>query len=306
MKRFLIHISGIIVATYLLMFAPDFLYTSVYMKSAPRTSFQLFRIHQNTKVNYIFIGSSRVRNHIVPSLIMQMTGKTALNAGIDGWKMADILTMVKLTNEYNIRADTIFIQLDYSYNLLEHARMSQFTLAPFAKENAVLEQHFSELGQSRYVNLPFLRYMETDRKNGMREVMLNLMGKKTTAVVDGGFEENTGPERFDEKNVFPEKIVHNNPIIRKIDSICLAHNLKPVYFCAPIWHNTEGIEYIGKLKKEMPDMLDFSNRIQERALFRNNLHLNKKGAEIFTLLFINEVLTNRRNVRQEEPALYSR
>jgi len=69
MKKFIILIIVTLFTVLIVSLAFDLVYTHTYKNSNPRSKFQYLRSLKNTKINYIFLGSSRVDNGIVPSII---------------------------------------------------------------------------------------------------------------------------------------------------------------------------------------------------------------------------------------------
>ncbi len=117
MRKFGIFIGIFLFLGLALAVALDFGFTTIYKQAVPRTKFQYLRSLANTKVNYIFLGSSRVENGIDPKVIKQLTQKSVANAGYEAAKLGDLYTMLQLVQEYRIKADTIFIQVDYIFDI---------------------------------------------------------------------------------------------------------------------------------------------------------------------------------------------
>lgn len=113
MRAFLKYFIFIILLVVAILFLLDYSFTKVYENAKPRTKFQYFRSLKNKKIDYIFLGSSRVDNTIVPAIIEEQTGKKAVNLGFQATKLGDVYTMLQLIQEYNIQTEKIFIQVDY-------------------------------------------------------------------------------------------------------------------------------------------------------------------------------------------------
>lgn len=182
MKKFSKHIIGGIVMLLIVMSVLDVAYTKVYQTSYPRTKFQYLRSLKNKKVDYIFIGSSRVENGIVPSIEKKKTGKEAVNLGFQAAKLGDIYTLLQLVKEYDIHYETILIQVDYIYNFVDgNSNMFQYEMVPFIRENAITKGYSDTYTINPVANyyVPFYRYCDNDLKIGFREVFANLIYKKT-------------------------------------------------------------------------------------------------------------------------------
>ena len=189
MKKFGKHIIGGFLAILIMMLVLDFLYTKIYETSNPRNKFQYLRSLKNKKRDYIFIGSSRVENGIIPALIYNKTGKTSLNLGFQAARLADIFTILQLIKAYNIQYETIFIQVDYIYNMSGHSNIFQSEMIPFIRENTITKQHNDHHSKNPTANyyVPFYRYCQNDLKTGFREVFANLVDKKTNIIPNEGF-----------------------------------------------------------------------------------------------------------------------
>lgn len=78
MKRFIKRLAIIITVTVILLFCLDTVYTEVYIRSHIRNKTKYVLQMNNQKINYIFLGSSRVENHIDTELVNKLTSKKAL------------------------------------------------------------------------------------------------------------------------------------------------------------------------------------------------------------------------------------
>ena len=89
MRKFVIQIIGILSISLILLLVFDFTYTTIYENANPRTKFQYLRSLKNTKVNYVFLGSSRVENGIDPFIVENRTQKKCINLGYEAAKLGD-------------------------------------------------------------------------------------------------------------------------------------------------------------------------------------------------------------------------
>jgi hypothetical protein len=292
MKKFIKYSIGGIVAIMVLMTLLDLAYTKIYENSYPRTKFQYLRSLKDKKVDYIFLGSSRVENGIVPSIIHNKTGKEAVNLGGQAAKLDDIYTVLQLINEYNIHCKTIFIQIDYSYNSVEgNSNIFQYEMAPFLRENEITKHYSDKYAASPLADyyLPFYRYCTNDLKLGFREVWSNLIGQKTTIVLNKGFTALLGnPKEL--KGSLPDRIINRNVVLDNIRAFCKQNKIEVVYFCAPFCKYNRNQGYITKLKNKIPELIDFSGAIQNDQMFVNCNHLNEAGAKRFTEIIVDKLL----------------
>lgn len=296
MRVFLKHIIFIFLIVVSILFFLDYSYTKIYENSKPRTKFQYFRSFKNRKIDYIFLGSSRVDNTIVPTTIEEQTGKKALNLGFQAAKLGDIYTMLQLIKEYDIQFEKIFIQVDYIFNLEDgYSNVLQHELMPFIRENKItkdyFDRHFSDEKQLYYV--PFFRYNYFDVKIGLRELLLNVANKETNICKNKGFTALHG-NSIQHGNALPHEIVTRNKYYDKIVAFGRIHKMSLVFFCAPFCKHTENLDFIQKLKEKIPELYDFSNAVTDDKMFQNCSHLNGDGAEYFSKYKIQKMLTDKK------------
>lgn len=292
MKKFYKYIVVGIAAMLIVMSVLDVVYTKIYDSSYPRTKFQYLRSLKGKKVDYIFIGSSRVENGIVPSVIQEKTGKTALNLGFQAAKLGDIYTLLQLVKEYNIHCETIFIQIDYIYNFLGgNSTMFQYEMAPFIRENAITKAYSDKYAVNPIANyyIPFYRYCDNDLKIGFREIFANLIHKRTSIVPNKGFKASEGNSTKLEGSL-PGVILDKNSILENIQSFVKQNKMKVVFYCAPFCRNNQNKDFTLKLKKKIPELQDFSGVIKDDRMFQNCNHLNDSGAKRFTEILTDNLL----------------
>jgi hypothetical protein len=292
MKKIVFFVLSILVLLMVFLVGLDFLYTTTYSVAPARTKFQYFRSLKNQQVDYLFLGSSRVENTIDPAIIMAKTGKRVVNMGFQAAKLSDIYLLLKLVKEYHIKTGKIFIQLDYIYNIENgFSNVLPYQLMPFIRENAstkeYFERHYSQDKLLYY--MPFYRYCHFESKIGSRELLANIVQKKTTIMAEQGF---YGLEGVTGNTVesLPIELAATNNYFVKIKSFAAKNNLEVVFFCAPFSKNNNNLSYISKLKARVPELYDFSLLIDDETMFHDSYHLNKKGATYFTESFITTVL----------------
>lgn len=293
MKRFLKEIALILGLALVMMIGLDLVYTKIYTLSPPRTKFQMAKSLEGKKVDYVFLGSSRVENHIIPSLIAEKTGKTAYNLGFQSVRLFDILTMLKLLKAYDIDAKKVFVQIDYNFDQTGRSVHLPFEMAPFIHDNAVTAEYFA--GQPDYFGfnyVPFYRYCAYDYKIGFREVMLNLVRKKTAIIASRGYYP-LYDQNLTGDFALPADIQDSNREFEAIKKYCKDNRIDVTYFCAPVWQETPNIGYFEKLRKKIPELVDYSRVFRGDEMFDNKNHLNDKGAHAFTQIIIDDLLLKK-------------
>lgn len=294
MKKFVIFIIGFLLCFLIVLISLDLVFTTVYSNAEPRTKFQYLRSLEGKKIDYIFIGSSRVNSGIVPSVIKSKVNRTVLNLGFHYAHLGDIYTVLQLVKKYKIKSDSIFIQVDYMYN--ENRGVSHnlpYELAPFFWENEIIRDYLIDhVGVDKAIYyLPFVRYCRNETKMGFREIFANLIGKKNSELSDKGYDPLEGIEQ---QNVghrtLPSEISVKNIYHEKIKYFGKANNMNIIFYCAPFCKHTNNIDYVKKLKVKIPDLYDFSTVIKEDSLFVNCFHLNDAGARKFTEIFAEKLI----------------
>lgn len=292
MKKFSTYIVVGTLIILAVMSVLDLVYTKIYETSYPRSKFQYLRSLKNKKVDYIFIGSSRVENGIVPSVIYKKTGKNAVNLGFQAAKLGDIYTVLQLIKQYNIHSDKILIQVDYIYNMEGgHSNMFQYEMIPFIRENAITKKYSDTYSENPVANyyIPFYRYCNNDLKIGFREVFANVIGKKTNIIANRGYGAKYG-NSTKMQGALPDTILGRNAILDSIQFYVKQNHMEVLFYCAPFCQNNQNKDFTTKLKSKIPGFLDFSNVIEDDAMFLNCNHLNDTGAQRFTEIFTEEVL----------------
>lgn len=294
MKKFLIHITTIFIFTLLIMLVLDYGYTKIYEDSKPLTKFQMFRSKKGKKIDYAFLGSSRVDNSIIPSIIEKKTGKSALNLGFQASKLDDIYTILKLFKSYDIKSEKIFIQIDYIYNIYGNSNIMQYELIPFINDNEVTQNHFKSFPNYWALkNVPFYRYCINDLKIGFRQVFINIINKKSSTIENLGYSPLEGSSLEGTGYVLPEKILDKNPVYNKIVSYARENNITISFYCAPFWQKTKNLHYVDQLKRKVKGLKDYSGCIKTDTYFSNNSHLNHKGATYFTHLIAKDIISKK-------------
>jgi hypothetical protein len=297
MRAFLKLIVFTFLIVFSILFFLDYSYTKVYENAKPRTKFQYFRSFKNKRIDYIFLGSSRVDNAIVPAIIEEQTGKKAINLGFQASKLGDIYTLLLLIKEYNIKTEKIFIQVDYIFNLEDgYSNVMEHELMPFIRENKItrdyFERHFSDEKHLYY--FPFFRYGYFDVKIGLRELLLNVVNKESIIVKNKGFTALYG-NSFQHGNALPQEINAQNKYYDQIVAFARINKMPIVFFCAPFCKHTKNLNFIGKLKEKIPGLYDFSTALTNDKMFQNCSHLNADGASYFSKNTIQKMLTDKKS-----------
>lgn len=250
---------------------------------------------KDQEIDYVFLGSSRVENHIDTKLVEQLTSKKVLNLGIQGAKLDDNYLLLQLLLQNNIKIGKLFLQVDYIFNTESISTIVSSESLPYIRKNEIIRNHLEKNSPDyqAYYYLPFYRYAVNDYKIGFREFFSAAIGKKSKTDFTDGFV----PKRiqFIKNSNFrlPDSIIAQNKVFNQIDQLCKAKNIQVVYFCAPFCSTVRKSDYIDKLKRKIPSLKDYSKTLED-TLFYNCGHLNEQGAKIFTKMLVNDCIQHER------------
>lgn len=271
----------------MVLFLLDILYTKVYETTFTRNKTQhILSLKPGLKLDYVFLGSSRVENTVMPSLINAITNKKALNLGTQGARLDDMNLFLRLLIDKEVEIERLFIQVDYVYNSEFSSDIVRSQVLPYMRSNTTVKNYMKNGDFNFYKNyyIPFYRYVKNDYRLGFREFFASAIKKKSKIDFGDGFVPLYGliEENKHKSANLPKTIINSNKNLREIDSLCSANNINVTYFCAPFCSGLVANNYLSKLKEKIPDFKDFSTVIKEDSLFQNCSHLNKNGAEAFT------------------------
>lgn len=284
MKKFLINVLGIIIIVICSLFVLDFAYTKVYNHSNPRTKLQYLLKLNNQSLDVLFLGSSRVANHIDVKLFDQLSHKKTLNMGVEGAGLNDNLLQLKLFLSQN-KVKTIVLQIDNNIETTTPSNISKAEAMPFIK-NKIIESHIKEYSKENYFNLtyiPFYRYAINDSKIGFRECFFSIINKKPNVAPSIGYTPKFGNSIpvMKTTSLGKSEPLQTNEILLEIQNICKNKNVQLIYFIAPYCSKIKTESFVAKLKKILPNLIDLSHDYDDN-LFFNCGHLNDKGAQLLT------------------------
>ncbi len=292
MNTFVKHILKIVLVLIISAYALDFIFTYVFQNSQPYTKAQYIHSLKNQKFDYIFVGSSRVENSIIPEIIEQKTNKKVLNLGIKALKLKDMAFIVRLLKEYDVTYEKIFVQVDYSYNNQEdYSKFFSSELLPYANSaNKEMDNYLATTNSNYFFlkNVPFLKYSNSEQLIGFRKIFLSSLKSRNS------FEKSKGYfPLYDlsgrEIQKMPNFIIERNKYQVEIDNFAKKEKLNVHYFSSPVSLNTSNLNFFDKLKKNIPNLTNLHNVIAEDKYFSDNCHLNHDGAVVFTNILIEKL-----------------
>jgi len=291
MKKFIKYIGSIILIIIALLYLLELLYTHTYKNGVPRNKVSYVLSMNDKYLDYIFLGSSRVDNNIDAEVIEKITGKKALNLGIQAAKLNDLFFMLQLLNKQSIKAEIVFIQVDYIYNMDGNSEILKSYLLPYIEDNLIssyIKERDPDFYKLKYI--PFYKYLVYDYKLGFREHFSTFVNKKSSLNLENGYDAKFGSTGSKLEASLPKTINKENKTITAINEFAKENNIKVVYFMAPFCFDTKNKDFSQKLKQKIPGLLDYSQLFKEDNYFYNPSHLNDKGAKEFSKTIAMDIL----------------
>lgn len=288
MKKFFIHSALILGITFVSMIVLDYVYDVIFHTSNPRNKVQYVTQLKNTHVDYIFLGSSRVENHIDCELFEKITGKSCLNLGLQGGRLKDAATLLQMLQNNNVTYTKSVVQVDYLYNFGGYSVPFRGYINPYIHDDIIPEE-LVRSSEFKGVGVPFYRFMSQDKLCGFREIVTQSISKKPAVDLNNGFVPVYGVGN-NIAGTFPDTIKDNNDAITLLESIS-TNDI--VYFAAPYCKNAENRDaFMEELSRRIPNFLNHIDVFdEEETLFSNCGHLNLEGAQKFTRIIAHD-LTN--------------
>jgi hypothetical protein len=295
MKKFLLTIGIYLLITYLLLLALDYGYTTLYSKSVVRNKVQLTLNAPPKHYDVIFIGSSRAENHLIPAMF-QDKGLKTYNFGMSGSNLCENTLLLKLFFEKGNTVDTVLLQMDLNFESEAPNNVVKNTFLPFLTINETVYKHYLAVPGDPvfwYRYIPFYRYLVVDSKIGMRELAMTVANKQSKYNSTNGYLPLDNIMVVEEKDKFDVKFVKKNKFYDQIKTICHHRGVKLITFEAPFCKELEVDHYFGKMKKNVPEIYDYSYAIHADSLFSSCGHLNHNGAVAFTNLILQNHFSNK-------------
>lgn len=288
MRKFLKHIAPILVIIIASSYFLEYIYTYAFSTGFSRNKTQYVIQLKDTHLDYIFLGSSRVENHIDCELITKLTGKSCLNLGIQGSKTKDSAALLQILKSNNVSYNKVFFQLDYAVNFDVFVPAFQASIAPYIKDHDFNQDILSELNLPKFYDLPFIRYASNDKLIGLREVILQYYEKPIKQNLSNGFHGTEGIGKNIKGNL-PSNVMANNKGIAWMQKI---EPDKLFFFTAPYCKEAVNRDlFLVDLKKKYPSTHSYIDIFDNNEKYYSDCgHLNNQGAQIFTETIIKDLL----------------
>ncbi len=281
MKKFIKYLISLFTLTIGLLYSCDFIYTKIYANSNPRNKLQYILNTKNKNFDIVFIGSSRVANHINSKLFDSLSNKKTINLGVEGAGLNDNLLQLKLLIANN-NISTVFLQIDSNFEDGNPSNIAISEAIPFLKKNKIINNHIRKYfnDYEKLENIPFYRYAINDPKIGFREVFFTFINKRPRINPSIGFSPKFG-SKLPLTGSLPKTTRSKNIILDQIIDLCLKNKIQLTLYISPYCNKIRNTHYLENLMTKVPNLIDLSKGYDDE-LFFNCSHLNKKGANIFT------------------------
>ena len=280
MKLFLKYIIGAFVFVIVTLVVLDTVYTKVFENKVVSSKSKYLTLLENKHYDAVFLGSSRVDNHIVTSAFEKQNIKV-LNAGIQGVHLKDNLLFLKILISNKVTFKRVFVQIDYGYNNNDFSLASSAGLLPYFRKPVISDYLKSEFkNYNSYYYVPFYRYAVNDYRIGFRGVFTNLLNKRKNEVFND-YKPLFGTSEMSSFSL-PNKLSENTDAFNKIKSFCEDNNIEVIYFTAPFCSKLKPSPFTQLLADEITNYRDYSTIYTDDLLFSSCGHLNNKGAVKFT------------------------
>jgi len=280
---FVILVCGLLVSL-------DIVYTSIYYFADGGNKVDLVRHMQNQKLDFVVFGSSRVKYHMDIAEIKNKTGKIGYNLGESDQGLFEIYLMVKKFLSNNNTADKIFIQVDDNWNDNQPNTLASSYFMPYIYDSVYVKDFWNLNGDYRlYELIPFYRYMKNSPSIGFRNISKRIF-QNASETDKFGFRALGGVIDDVEQKTATFKPKDDNGIIDKIIELCNKYNSEVMFFSAPTLEYQSG--EFAFLESKLPNYKNFVSDAYQQDLFRDEIHLNKKGVQIFMDQFVKEYYLN--------------
>lgn len=262
-------------------------------------------LEKNTAFDVLFVGSSRTHFSINPQIIDTISKVNSFNAGIEGGDLYEFEMIINAYLEHHQAPKCIVLNFDmHSFN--GEVKMYNYPVYyPFYRNNTVIKKY---LKQNNYLTtikevLPFLQISDFD-DNSKGYIIKGLMGKNEILPNDfqyKGFVSNTDVKISSDIHSLSKitleisneklKCLDNLILLCKKNGIHLIFTYGPEYkkmYQNSVNNKIQILSIIESASKKnnitflREDNLEFCNNPN---YFANITHLNKSGAEVYSLDF---------------------
>lgn len=292
MKQFLVFIAKLLVVIVLSAVVLDGIYTTVYLQSSKRNKIEYVYNSKNKNFDVIFMGSSRTQNHMVAKLFNDK-GIKAYNFGMSGSKLDETALLLKLMLERNYKIKNLILDVDLNLNSNSKSNATRALYMPYLHCSQTVRNHYkTDASYTKFLYIPFYRYIENDAKIGFREIYFSLVTKKSNALDNWGYfplQGNGKNMKYDLSDYKPKR----NWAYEEIKAICKKNNIHLIAIATPMCQECDSETYFNSIKSVYPEVYNYENKVTDDSDFATCGHMNVKGARLFTTIILNDFIQNK-------------
>ena len=240
-------------------------------------------------------GASTAQGNLIPKIISREIGLSCFNMGLDGTNIHQYGGLLEYYLN-NVSNKKVIIAFDIHGGLMRRKSVYQIYNWLHTFNNEQVSSSFSDINNSQYLKIKYIPFYKL-LLYGKHNIKYFKENTDSFLFKDQGFVARSGVITTGKKE---NKITFSNDsiIVNQIKEICkLANkNKNQVYLVlTPCFHiglkggtNTDlVINNFKSLQNKNVHFLNFSNHPMnlEEKYFKDNTHLNKSGAEIFSKVF---------------------
>ena len=287
MKSFFKFIVKALFLLIVTMVVLDIVYTVVYEQTNDRNKISYLYHSKDKNYDVVFLGSSRMNNHLVPK-IFNDNGYKTFNFGVTRSRLEESALMLKLMVERNYKIKNLILQVDLNINTNDHSEAIRSLFMPYLHQSKIIKNHYKTIPEyNKLLYLPFYRYLHYDARIGFREMYYSLVHKKTNALENGGF----NPLKSNRGKMIPADLSKYYPKrnigYEEIKAICKKNNINLIAITTPMCMSTINRDYFNHIQSVYPEIRRFENAVTADAYFSTCGHMNKAGAVEFTKVVFN-------------------
>ena len=264
----------------------------------------------NARINadVLIMGTSRAYVHVSPKILDSMLATNSYNLGMDGASVDIQRDILALYLQHNKKPKYILQEIGYPTFVRSQSSQYFQEFKAYLQDTSVwriLQQHYPQISLAD-------KYAPLYRYNGdlvlIKEGIMSYMGRGTKDLKYKGYEPRTYPwdssfYEFKEHNPNGKRMKIDAEMVQQFNDYlgwCRANDIKVVLFMAPTYY--ESVSYILNFsevqeivtdcaKKHRLLLLDYTadSLSMNRGYFYNSQHLNKKGAELFSVQLANDI-----------------
>lgn len=288
LRKTLLFVSVILAADFVLGKTLETLFESSKDLSITRLNYTF----DKTSEDILILGSSRALHHFVPAIISEKTNKTVYNCGFEGQGLwFSYLQLLKTTNRYS--PDHVILEISPNILTDSQSDLKLNILLPFAEKDTAIASALNKNNISESIKFISKVYP-------YNSLVFDLLYSKYNFVKDSfnGFvplyetmsqknEITTKESAGNEKHLYTIKVEYLNKIIE----LCSAKAIKLHLVISPVFKSTQEEEavitelknYLGRYKTIfLSDFSKLETTYGNGFYFKDNLHLNKNGAVVFS------------------------